>query len=70
MRAIAATFVGLAAGCGIVALVFDIAGDLDPIYTLFLVGGVCCAIAAPLFFIDDHRRRKRATPRMAAPPRL
>ena len=52
------------------ALVFDIAGDLDPIRTLFLVGGVCLAIAAPLSFIDDHRRKKRATPRIAAAPRL
>jgi hypothetical protein len=57
MRAVASTLVLLAAVCGVVLLVFDITGDLEPIRSLVLVAGVCLAIATPLFFIDDHQRR-------------
>ena len=56
----AASLVGLAAGCGVVVLVFVITGNLEPIRSLFLIGGISLAIAAPFSFIDEHRRKKRA----------
>jgi hypothetical protein len=62
MRAIRASAVGLAAGCAVVVLVFVITGNLEPIRNLFLIGGVSLAIAAPLSFMDDHRRKKRVKP--------
>jgi hypothetical protein len=61
MKAIARSLVGLAAGCGAVVLVFDITGDLEPIRSLILMGCASFAIAASLFFLHDHRRKKRAS---------
>jgi hypothetical protein len=61
MRAIRACAVGLAAGCAVVVLVFDITGNLEPIRNLFLIGGISLGIAASLSFIDQ-RRKKRVKP--------
>jgi hypothetical protein len=62
MRAVAWGFVGLAAAFGLAVLALDTAGNLEPIRILVLGGCICLAIAAPLLFIADHRRKKQATP--------
>lgn len=60
MRAIARGMDVLAGAFGVAVLVLVIAGNLEPIRSLFLGGGICLAIAAPLSFLDEHRRKKRA----------
>jgi hypothetical protein len=62
MRALAWSLSGVGLGFWAVLLVFDIAGDLQPLQSLALEGVICCALAAPLFFITDHRRKRRPKP--------
>ena len=56
LRALAWSLSGVGLGFWAVLLVFDIAGDLQPLQSLALGGVICFALAAPLFFITDHRR--------------
>ena len=62
MRAAARVCVGLAAALGVAVLSFDIAGDIEPIRNLVLAACACLAIAAPLFFVHDHQRKKQVYP--------
>jgi hypothetical protein len=62
MRAVGWLFVGLAVAFGVAVLSFDIAVNLDPIRSVVLAGGAFLVVAAHLFFVDDHRRKKRVRP--------